>query len=102
MFEMEPIGTVRSPFTDTAQIPKGPGAEHHAEGVLELLPRYEAGLDDIEGFSHLFVLWGLPPRRTAGAARPAAGGQPLVRRLRHALAATAEPDRPDGRQAAAA
>jgi tRNA (adenine37-N6)-methyltransferase len=57
MFPMEPIGTVRSPYTETAQIPKGPGAEHRAEGVLEILPQYEAGLTDIEGFSHLYVLW---------------------------------------------
>lgn len=54
---MKPIGTVRSPYTDAAQIPKGKGAEHHAEGVLEILPRFEAGLQDIEGFSHLYVLW---------------------------------------------
>ena len=57
MFSMEPIGIVRTPYTETAQIPKGLGAEHQAEGVLELLPRYEAGLVDIEGFSHLYVLW---------------------------------------------
>lgn len=54
---MEPIGTIRSPYTDKAQIPKGPGAEHHAEGVLEILPHLEAGLTDIEGFSHLYVIW---------------------------------------------
>lgn len=57
MFAMQPIGTVKSPYTDTAQIPKGPGAEHRAEGVLEILPQLEAGLTDIEGFSHLLVLW---------------------------------------------
>jgi tRNA-Thr(GGU) m(6)t(6)A37 methyltransferase TsaA len=57
MFRMEPIGTVRSPYTDTTQIPKGRGAEHRAEGALEILPRFEAGLQDIEGFSHLYVLW---------------------------------------------
>ncbi len=57
MIAMQPIGTVRSPYTDTAQIPKGPGAEHRAEGVLDILPQFEAGLQDIEGFSHLYVLW---------------------------------------------
>ena len=57
MFAMQPVGTVRSPYNDPAQIPKGPGAEHRAEGVLEILPQLEAGLTDIEGFSHLFVLW---------------------------------------------
>ena len=56
MFSFRPIGFVRSAYTDTAQIPKGPGAEHRAEGVLELLPEFEAGLTDIEGFSHLYVL----------------------------------------------
>lgn len=56
-FTMRPIGFVRSPYTETSQIPKGPGAKHDAEGVLELLTEYEAGLKDVEGFSHLFVLW---------------------------------------------
>jgi tRNA-Thr(GGU) m(6)t(6)A37 methyltransferase TsaA len=54
---MKAIGFVRSPYTDTAQVPKGAGAEHHAEGVLELRPEYEQGLLDIDGFSHLYVLW---------------------------------------------
>ena len=57
MITIRPIGTVRSTYTDTAQIPKGPGAKHEAEGVLELLPEFEPGLTDIEGFSHLYVLW---------------------------------------------
>ena len=56
-FTMRPIGVIRSPYTETSQIPKGLGAEHNAEGVLELLPEYEAGLKDVEGFSHIFVVW---------------------------------------------
>jgi tRNA (adenine37-N6)-methyltransferase len=52
-----PIGYVRSPYTDRAQIPKGPGAKHEAEGVLELRGDLETGLQDIEGFSHLYVIW---------------------------------------------
>jgi tRNA-Thr(GGU) m(6)t(6)A37 methyltransferase TsaA len=54
---MKPIGLVRSPYHDRSEIPKGPGAEHRAEGTLELRPELEGGLQDIEGFSHLFVLW---------------------------------------------
>ena len=57
MIPMSPIGVMRTPHTDTKQIPKGPGAKHEAEGVIELDPRFEAGLLDIEGFSHLYVLW---------------------------------------------
>ena len=57
MFTFQPIGYVRSPYKDTQEIPKGLGAKHEAEGVLEILPEFETGLTDIEGFSHLFVIW---------------------------------------------
>ena len=57
MLTLQPIGTVRSPYTETGQIPKGPGARHLADGTLEIRPELEGGLRDIEGFSHLFVLW---------------------------------------------
>ena len=57
MFTMRPVGVVRSPYTETAQVPKGLEARHDAEGVLEILPEFEVGLMDIEGFSHLFVIW---------------------------------------------
>jgi tRNA-Thr(GGU) m(6)t(6)A37 methyltransferase TsaA len=57
MFNMRTIGIIRSPFTETSQIPKGCGARHDAEGVLEILPEFEQGLTDIEGFSHLYVIW---------------------------------------------
>jgi tRNA-Thr(GGU) m(6)t(6)A37 methyltransferase TsaA len=57
MFSSRPIGSIQSPYQVTKEIPKGPGAKHDAEGVLEIFPEFEAGLKDIEGFSHLFVLW---------------------------------------------
>jgi len=57
MFSPQPIGHIKSPYHETRQIPKGPGAKHDAEGTLEILPQFAPGLADIEGFSHLFVLW---------------------------------------------
>ncbi len=54
---MHPIGRVISPHTDRAQIPMGFGAKHEAEGVLEIRRDLELGLTDIEGFSHLYVIW---------------------------------------------
>lgn len=57
MFTPQPIGYVHSRYSNTQQIPKGLGTKHEAEGALEILPQFEAGLTDIEGFSHLFVLW---------------------------------------------
>lgn len=57
MFTPQPIGFVHSPYKESSAIPKGLGVKHDAEGVLEILRAFEAGLKDIEGFSHLFVLW---------------------------------------------
>jgi tRNA (adenine37-N6)-methyltransferase len=57
MFTPKPIGFVRSPYSQTSAVPRGLGAKHEAEGDLEILPEFEAGLQDIEGFSHLFVMW---------------------------------------------
>jgi tRNA-Thr(GGU) m(6)t(6)A37 methyltransferase TsaA len=57
MLTMRSIGAARTPYAATDQIPKGKGAKHDAVGTLELLPEFEAGLTDIEGFSHLFVIW---------------------------------------------
>lgn len=57
MFTPRPIGYATSPYEQTSAIPKGLGVKHDAEGILEILPEFEAGLKDVEGFSHLFVIW---------------------------------------------
>jgi tRNA (adenine37-N6)-methyltransferase len=57
MFTSQPVGFVSSPYQNTSEVPKGLGAKHEAEGVLKILPEFEPGLTDIEGFSHLIVLW---------------------------------------------
>lgn len=90
MISLEPIGTIRSPFTESGQIPKGPGAEHSAEGVLELRPDLEPGLADIEGFSHLYALWVFD--RSVGydlTAHPPIDDRP------HGVFATRSPRRPN-------
>jgi tRNA (Thr-GGU) A37 N-methylase len=56
-WKMRPIGYIRSDYTRTDQVPKGLGATHTMEGTLEILPEYEKGLQDIEGYSHLLILW---------------------------------------------
>jgi tRNA-Thr(GGU) m(6)t(6)A37 methyltransferase TsaA len=56
-WRMRPIGYIRSSYTDTKQVPKGLGTKHVLEGALEVLPEFEEGLLDIEGYSHLFILW---------------------------------------------
>jgi tRNA (adenine37-N6)-methyltransferase len=51
------IGHARTPFSELSEIPKGPGTQHVATGTIELLPEFAEGLTDIEGFSHLFIIW---------------------------------------------
>jgi len=55
--DMTPIGHARTPFTGAHEVPKGHGAKHSADGVLEIRPELADGLQDIDGFSHLYVLW---------------------------------------------
>jgi tRNA-Thr(GGU) m(6)t(6)A37 methyltransferase TsaA len=88
---MRPIGHVRSPFVDTSEIPKGPGAEHTAVGTLELQPELEQGLQDIEGFSHLLVVWVF--HRSEGCELLAR--VPLDESRPHGVFATRSPRRPN-------
>jgi tRNA-Thr(GGU) m(6)t(6)A37 methyltransferase TsaA len=91
LFEMRPIGFVRSPYRDASEIPKGPGAEHRAEGTLELRPELERGLEDVEGFSHLFVLWVFD--RSEGY--DLVSMVPLDEKAPHGVFATRSPRRPN-------
>jgi tRNA (adenine37-N6)-methyltransferase len=87
---MTAIGAVQTPFTATSEIPKGPDAKHDADGVIEIDPAFEAGLQDIEGFSHLFVLWAF--HKAGGydlVAHPPSDDRP------HGVFATRSPQRPN-------
>jgi len=90
MMSMRPIGHVRSAYSDTKQIPKGFGAKHEAEGIFEILPEFEAGLQDIEGFSHLFVIWAFD--RSEGCDLV---GTPPIDDRPHGVFATRSPRRPN-------
>jgi tRNA (adenine37-N6)-methyltransferase len=57
MFSFSAVATVRTPYARLEDVPKGLGAEHTVEGRIEFVPEFAAGLEDIEGFSHLYVLW---------------------------------------------
>lgn len=57
MYVFKPIGYIESPYKESSEIPKGLGVKHDAEGILKVLPEFEPGLLDVEGFSHLFVIW---------------------------------------------
>ena len=90
MFTFKPIGFVSSPYTRTSEVPKGLGAKHDAPGVLKILSEFEPGLTDIEGFSHLIVIWEFD--RTSGFELL---GMPPSDNRPHGVFATRSPRRPN-------
>jgi tRNA-Thr(GGU) m(6)t(6)A37 methyltransferase TsaA len=90
VFPMRPIGRVNSPYRDASEIPKGLGAQHPAEGFLEIRAELEAGLTDIEGFSHLIVIWAFD--RAEGFTLV---GTPPSDNRPHGVFATRSPRRPN-------
>ncbi len=59
--KLRPIGRVHSPFKQKTDIRQdkywGPEGFDPIKGELEISPEFAAGLDSIEGFSHLIVLF---------------------------------------------
>ena len=55
-FTMKPIGVIHSPFTDKRQTPIQ-ASRSQAIGQVEVYPEFAEGLQDVEGFSHLILLY---------------------------------------------
>ncbi len=54
---IHPIGLIRTPHTDIRNMPIQPIAAQGIRGHIELLPQYAEGLSDLEGFSHITLLY---------------------------------------------
>jgi len=52
-----PIGVIRSPHTDAAKCPIQPRYARGIEGRIEIDAAFEEGLDDLDGFSHVVLLF---------------------------------------------
>ena len=52
-----PIGVIHSPFKELAEMPIQPRGESSAPGTIEIYPQFSAGLKDLEGFSHIILLF---------------------------------------------
>ena len=52
-----PIGIIHSPFHDLAEMPVQPGEDLRAPGTVEVFEEFEAGLKDLEGFSHIILIY---------------------------------------------
>ncbi len=67
---LRPIGVVRSPFKDPSDLPPPafapPRFFERSTGEIEIRPEFEPGLEGLEGFSHIIVLFHF---HRAGAAK---------------------------------
>lgn len=54
---LHPIGTISSPFHDLAGTPIQPRAALGVKGQVILDPSYKDGLMDLEGFSHIILIY---------------------------------------------
>ncbi|MFW5808617.1 MAG: tRNA (N6-threonylcarbamoyladenosine(37)-N6)-methyltransferase TrmO [Spirochaetota bacterium] len=54
---LTPIGTIHTPHDDIKGMPIQPVAAGGVRGLIELLPEYTDGLKDMEGFSHITLVY---------------------------------------------
>ncbi len=55
--QIVPIGVIHTPFKDIAAMPIQPSGAQGISGQIELDSELVAGLKDLEGFSHIIVLY---------------------------------------------
>ena len=53
----KPIGIIHSPFTEPKGTPIQPTASVNTEGRVEIFPEFRDGLQDLEKFSHIFLIY---------------------------------------------
>ena len=87
---MEPIGTIHSPYTQTANMPVQPRGAQGVRGQVRLKPEFAAGLKDLEGFSHLYLIYQFHRR-----GEPALEVVPFLDKTPRGVFATRSPLRPN-------
>jgi len=85
-----PIGVIHSPFQTIEQMPIQPTGKHSASGWAEIDPEFTPGLRDLDGFSHLILLY-----HFHRAPAPRLSVTPFLDDRPHGVFATRAPVRPN-------
>ena len=88
-FTFTPIGVIHSPFLDKKDTPIQP-TRSRAAGQVEVFEEYATGLEDLEGFSHIILLYVF--HRSSGFRLKV---QPFLDSRPHGLFSTRYPCRPN-------
>lgn len=94
---MEPIAHIRSPFAEKFGVPRQSGLAPSVECRLEFVPAYRHAdfVRGIEGFSHLWLIWGFHCN-SAAEPHPTVRPPRLGGNVRLGVFATRSPFRPNG------
>jgi tRNA (adenine37-N6)-methyltransferase len=57
--EFTPIGVIHTPFSDIKGMPVQPAGAAGVKGTVEVFEMYRDGLKDLDGFSHILLLYHL-------------------------------------------
>jgi len=85
-----PIGVIRTPHTKAEETPIQPVYAQGIAGRAEVLPEYADGLDDLEGFSHVYLIYAFH-----GARGVRLRVKPFLEDQAHGVFATRAPCRPN-------
>ena len=55
--ELQPIGVIHTPFPTTEGMPRSTSQAAGIKGTVEVFEAYRAGLKDLDGFSHVILIW---------------------------------------------
>jgi len=55
--EFQPIGVIHTPFSERAGMPIQPSGAGGVQGSVEVYPEFREGLSDLDGFSHIILLY---------------------------------------------
>lgn len=86
----QPIGVLRSPFSDVKGMPVQPPGALGISGRIDVFDRFSQGLMDLEGFSHVILLYHL--HRIRGHELVV---RPFLDTRDHGIFATRSPKRPN-------
>lgn len=89
--DFTPIGVIHSPFRDKEECPIQPLYAPGAEGRVEVFPQYAEGLKDVEGFTHLYLLYFFDRSGEVRLVRPT-----FLDDRPHGVFASRHPCRPNG------
>jgi tRNA-Thr(GGU) m(6)t(6)A37 methyltransferase TsaA len=90
-FTVKAIGVIRTPYAEPAGTPVQGALEPDAKATVEVFDEYAEGLDDIEGFSHIVLLYKFHKAKT-----PALVVKPFLVEDLKGVFATRSPRRPNG------